>query len=328
MRPRCLLTLWLLAFLGVWLFLVISGHHWEALVSHWGIAVAMALGSYFGASTPMGGGAVGFPVLVLLFGEPAAVGRDFSFAIQAVGMVSASLYILLARRPVAWVLLGWSLAAGVVVVPCVTIWLLPVLPPLAVKLIFAVVWAGFGLVHARRWREIEALQGPGAHTPRRDLALGLGVGLAGGLVSALTGVGINMLLYMVLVMLFRSDAKIAIPTSVIAMAALSIVGVATRAALGGAHPEVYLNWLSAAPVVVLGAPLGAWMVQLIPRATTLWIVSLLCVGQFVWVIVDERVSGWPLGSALAGVAACVGVFQLLYRRGLRLTAGAGRRHSR
>ena len=317
---RWIFPAWLVIFAGFWLYLVSSGDHFGAMVEHWGIAVAMALGSYFGASTPMGGGAVGFPVLVLLFGEPTAVGRDFSFAIQAVGMLSASIFIFTRRRPVAWRILGWSLAAGVVTVPVVTVLVLPMLPPLAVKLLFAVVWAGFGIVHFFKWREIESLEGVGAHTPGRDLRLGLAIGIAGGLVSAVTGVGINMLLYMVLVMLFRTDAKIAIPTSVVAMASLSLVGVATRAVLGGVHPEVYPNWLTAAPVVVLGAPLGAWMVQRLPRALTLWLVSALCVGQFLWTCLHERVTGAPLFAALVGVAAFIWMFQVLYRRGLRLTA--------
>ena len=42
------------------------------------IAAAMAVGSYFAGSTPMGGGTVGFPVLVLLFDGPATLGRDFA----------------------------------------------------------------------------------------------------------------------------------------------------------------------------------------------------------------------------------------------------------
>ena len=54
--------------------------------SHWPIAVAMAIGSYFAGSTPLGGGTVRFPILVLLLGLPVALGRDFGFATQSVGM--------------------------------------------------------------------------------------------------------------------------------------------------------------------------------------------------------------------------------------------------
>jgi len=39
----------------------------------------------------MGGGSVGFPILVLLLGEPARLGRDFSFAVQSLGMGCAAL---------------------------------------------------------------------------------------------------------------------------------------------------------------------------------------------------------------------------------------------
>ena len=188
------------------------------------------------------------------------------------------------------------------------------------KLLFAVIWAAFGIFHWARRREIEGLKGRGVHTPRSDLVLGLAIGVAGGLITAVTGVGINMLLYMVLVMLLRSDARIAIPTSVISMASLSLVAVASRALLGGAHPEVYLNWLAAAPVVVLGAPLGAWMVQVLPRAPTLWIVSALCVAQFAWTCVHERVTGLALAAAVAATGALVLLFQALHRLGRRLAS--------
>ena len=41
-----------------------------------GIALAMAIGSYAAGSTPMGGGTVGFPVLVCSLAAP-TLGRDF-----------------------------------------------------------------------------------------------------------------------------------------------------------------------------------------------------------------------------------------------------------
>ena len=56
---------WLLVFYAAWTVLVVFGEHWEAVRAHWPMAAAMALGSYVAGSTPMGGGTVGFPVLVL-----------------------------------------------------------------------------------------------------------------------------------------------------------------------------------------------------------------------------------------------------------------------
>jgi hypothetical protein len=72
----------------------------------------------------------------------------------------------------------------------------------------------------------------------------------------------------------------------------------------GLQPGVFENWLAAAPIVALGAPLGVFVVNLIGRKPTLLFVAVLCVGQFVWTCYDERAAlGW-LG--VAGCMAAVG----------------------
>src|SRR5690606_26257786 len=89
---------------------------------------------------------------------------------------------------------------------------------------------------------------PEAH--RFDRNVGLAVGLLGGAgVAAITGVGIDMLLYAAMVLLMRADLKVAIPSSVIVMAFTSLVGIATKGFIAGVQPGVYENWLAAAPVV-------------------------------------------------------------------------------
>lgn len=55
--------IWLALFYLTWLTLVITGSHWHTLHENWGIALAMAMGSYAAGATPMGGGTVGFPIL-------------------------------------------------------------------------------------------------------------------------------------------------------------------------------------------------------------------------------------------------------------------------
>jgi hypothetical protein len=99
---------WLLAFYTVWTVVVSAGGHWIAVAGHWPIALTMAFGSFVAGSTPMGGGTVGFPVLVLLFGQEATMGRDFSFAVQSIGMTSASIFILCHRLPVETTMLRWA----------------------------------------------------------------------------------------------------------------------------------------------------------------------------------------------------------------------------
>ena len=99
---------WVALFLAVWCGLVFGQGWWDRVATHWPIAIAMAVGSYVAGSTPMGGGTVGFPVLVLLFEQPAEFGRQFSLLIQSVGMTSAAIYLICSGRAMAWRVMGWA----------------------------------------------------------------------------------------------------------------------------------------------------------------------------------------------------------------------------
>ena len=319
-KPRLWLWfVWLVAFYGTWTALVVAGDHGSDVASHWPIALSMALGSYVAGSTPMGGGTVGFPILVLFFHGPAAVGRDFSFAIQAIGMTSASIFILTRRQPLVWSMLRGSLLGSLVGTPVGIIWLAPWVPELWIKLAFAVVWAGFGVLHLYRTGEISRLHGTGEADPAWNFRVGLLIGLvAGASVAAITGVGIDMVLYAALVLLCRADLKVAIPTSVLIMAFTSIVGVVTKSLTTGFQPGAFENWLAAAPVVALGAPLGAYVVDLIGRRPTLLFVAALCVAQFVWMCVAERstLGTWGIVGACLAVGLLVLTFEELRSWGI------------
>jgi uncharacterized protein len=309
------------SFYAVWLFLVASGHHWRALRDHWGIAAAMAFGSYVAGSTPLRGGTVGFPVLVLLFHQPAALGRDFSFAIQSVGLVSASIFILCRRQPLEWVILRWSLLGSLIGTPLGVLLIAPHVPAIAIKLIFAVIWASFGVLHLYRTDDIcrNVGEAPAAHRLDRNVGFAVGL-LAGATVAAITGVGVDMILYTMMVLLMRADLKVAIPTTVIVMAFASLVGIATEGLSSGVQPGVYENWLAAAPVVATGAPVGAFVVNRVGRRPTLYVVAFLCLAQFVWTLSQSFTILGALGiaAALLSVAVFNIAFELLWRIGDRL----------
>ncbi len=315
-------TLWLGIFYFVWLLIVIIGDHWQTLQSHWPIALAMSFGSYIAGSTPMGGGTVGFPVLVLLFELPGALGRNFGLAVQSIGMVSASIYIFSARRPLDLGLLRPALLGALIGTQLGASVVAPFVTDRWVKLTFAVVWCSFGLMHMMKLSELVAAQGESELWRSWDRPIGLALGLTGGVVSSITGVGIDMIIYATLVLLYRADLKISIPTSVVLMAFTSLVGIASNVVLSRINPglyhiapEVFANWLAAAPVVALGAPIGAIVVNLIPRKPTLIIVSVLCILQFVWTILHEQVSGLTLAVSVAAVLAVNAGFHLLYHMG-------------
>ncbi len=305
--------LWLAGFYSSWLWLLVGQGAWEQAKAHWPIAVAMAMGSYVAGSTPMGGGTVGFPVLVLLFKSPASLGRDFSFAVQSIGMTSASIFILARRQPLAWSMLKGSVLGAAIGTPLGILFVAPWIPELWIKVVFAVVWASFGVLHLYRIGEIASHTGMTEFDERWDFRVGLTLGaLSGATVAAVTGVGIDMVLYAALVLLCRADLKIAIPTSVVIMAFTSVTGIVVKNLSTGLSPGVYENWLAAAPVVALGAPLGAFVVDLIGRKPTLIFVAILCVGQFVWTCFVERTSLGAAGICFAVV--CVGALLLGFER--------------
>jgi uncharacterized membrane protein YfcA len=317
-RQRRLLAfgLWLLGFYAAWLAFVATHGAWPEVRAHWPIALAMLFGSYVAGSTPMGGGSVAFPILVLLLGEPAALGRSFAFAIQSLGMSSAVFYLLAVGRPLAWGVLRWALLGSLVATPLGCIWLAPRVPELGVKLVYSVVWAAFAWITLRRLSELAGQTGMLAPGRGSERAAGLLAGaIGGGCIASVAGVGADMLLYSVLVLRFRADARLAIPTAVALMAFTSLVGVATNAVVSLfdpsvplLHPGVAAHWLAAAPIVVVGAPLGALAVSVIPRTATLALVAVLCVAQLVWMCAQAQLA--PAAAALV-VAAALGLGVLL-----------------
>lgn len=313
---------WLLAFYGVWLSIVVSGNYWNDIREHAGMAIAMLFGSYVAGSTPMGGGTVGFPIIVLLFDSPGALGRSFGLAIQSIGMVSASIYIFCSRQPIEKRLLRYAIVGSCVGTPLGAAWIAPFVSDTAVKLTFAVVWASFGIMHLAKLGELVELSGISRKWDNYTGPIGIGIGIVGGIVASLTGVGIDMMVYAVLVLLYRADLRIAIPTSVILMAATSVLGILSNLALARLNPalyamdrEVFLSWLAAAPVVALGAPLGSFVVSLISRTPTLVFVSLLCILQFVWTAVHEQLNLSAIALSVIAVLAVNLVFLLLARVG-------------
>lgn len=323
--------LWLIIVYTAWLAIVVLGGFWDDVLSHWPISVAMAAGSYFAGSTPMGGGAVGFPVLVLIFDQPASLGRNFALAVQSVGLASATIFILCTRRPIDWALLKPAIAGMLIGMPVGAALIAPVVPDLGVKLAFAAIWASFGLLHFAKLRAICAARGLAGGWRGVDVPVGVAIGVVGGVLVSVTGVGIELMMYAVLVLLYRADLKVAIPTAVILLACTSVVGIASNLLLWAASGaeagsryavdvEVLYNWLAAVPVVVVGAPTGALMLTIIPRPVTLMIVSALCIGQFIWMMFSQRVSTGQLTAALGGVAALSIVFYGLFTIGGRRAA--------
>jgi uncharacterized membrane protein YfcA len=279
------------------------------------MSIVMILGSLVAGSTPMGGGTVAFPILVLVFKQPAANARNFGLIIQALGMTSAMLFII--GRKVALpvrVLLG-STGGAAIGFGIGTFLIAPHVQSNLVKLLFSCLWMSFGLLTLTKNAEICGLKGKGPGDTTRAELIGLAAGLIGGTIASMIGVGVEMCVYTVMVLVFRTDLKIAIPTAVSAAALASIEGAILHGYMGDIDRQAFYNWLAAGPIVIFGAPTGTYLVSILPRMKVLYFVSGLCVLQFVWTLQQTAHTSaeWTFTAVAMIVAALV--LTTLYKTG-------------
>lgn len=287
------------------------------------MSVTMMFGSFVAGSTPAGGGAVAFPVFTKLLGVTPEVARTFSLMIQTVGMGMAALFIYSRRirvyRSVLMVAVPWGVLGHTVGTLAVA------LPHPYPRLLFTVVALVFGVsLFVSHWLLRWHPCGEDDHFgfPSRPSATHLGIlaGL-GGAVASMTGTGIDILVFVVMIFRFGLHEKRAIPTSVIAMAAIAAYGFALRGLTGRIEPAAWGYWAACVPIVAIGAPLGAWAASHLGR-------DALMAGLLALVVADV-VSTFliiPIGTpeavfmAVCAGAATVYLTTLLLRRARRRDA--------
>jgi uncharacterized membrane protein YfcA len=318
--PRSQMKFWyayVCVFFAVWLLLTFGFGLLSAVLAQWPIALVMILGSLVAGSTPMGGGAVSFPFLVLWLGVSPDSARNFGLVIQALGMTSAMIFILCRRVKVQGRVLVWTVIAAAGGMFLGTFAVAPHIAGNFVKLIFACMWMSFAILTIWKNREFCSITGSRAITDHATMQLGILVGITGGIIASIIGVGVEMILYIALVLIFRCDLKIAVPTAVSAMAVTSVVGVVARLCAGEISHDVMMKFLAAGPLVIFGAPIGTYIVSVIPRIRTLYVISILCVVQFVWTLarLERTAAEWAFVAVAIGSASAV--FHWMYRVGKR-----------
>ncbi len=231
-----------------------------AVLASWPAAVTMIFGSFIGGASAEGGGAIAFPVFTLLFKIPPDSARNFSFAIQSVGMVSASLLILGRGIPIDIRAVYFPAIGGVIGLILGTFALVPFLEPVTTKLFFVSLWMAFGIGLWRANRNASRIVAKGLPPilTSRDISNLIGIGLVGGVVTSIFGNGVDLVTFCVLTLWYGIDEKIATPTSVVLMSVITVCGFVLHAGvIGDFGPVEYHAWLAAAPVVVIFSPLGA-----------------------------------------------------------------------
>lgn len=293
----------------IWAIGVTAIQAWHLFGQFWQMSVTMVFGSFVAGATPAGGGSVAFPVFTKLFEVPSATARTFSLMIQSVGMTMASLFILSRKIQVSWPAIQWCFCGGVV--GFLISYYGPSPSDPYPRLLFTILVLVFGVAltishYGMRWRprlgDDSRLKGLANHVHI------VAVGILGGYVSGLIGSGIDLLGFTVLTLAYGFHERLAVPTTVIVMAALSLFGASFLAAVD--HPtvtEAFPLWLVCVPVVAIGAPFGAWFVSKIQREVLIVLVLLLIVLE---AVTTTLLIGFTKSSGL--MAAIVAIFAAGY----------------
>ncbi len=84
----------------------------QIIKDYWQITVTMVFGSIIAGATSEGGGAIAFPVFTKLLHIAPMDAKVFSLVIQSVGMLAASITIIVLRIQVLWWVIFWVSLGG------------------------------------------------------------------------------------------------------------------------------------------------------------------------------------------------------------------------
>lgn len=333
----------------VWLIAVTAFGLWDRIADHGVAAGTMVVGSFVAGATPQGGGAVAFPVFTKALNISSETARSFSLSIQTVGMTAASVSILIRRSPIVWRAVGVGALCGVssfiLTLVALADWSQP-FAPMAVPGPFVKVTFSL-IVLAMTSATIVAFR-----TPIRSVTDNLPYGgrtqtgaliffsTLGGIASALLGSGADVMIYLFLVVILGIRSTVGVPTSVLTMTVVSIVGFVVMvgvdnqfaiefAANGdvlsvGGDPlseplaprraDLFGMWIAAAPIVAWGAPLGALVASRIhARTLTAFVIGLGALEVVTTVLfLPELRESLVLAAygVLGGIVGVVGVLSL------------------
>ncbi len=249
----------------------------ENLREHIEISLTMVVGSFVAGATALGGGAVAFPVLTKALHIEPYDAKLFSLAIQSFGMTAASLTILSQRLPFFVNAAKLSISAAIPGVIVSILWVSEYLSRSLIKFIFSLLLLSFAVVLV--WLKSHRFSSDKTDIKAsqiRDRRLIIVGSFVGGMISGIIGSGADILLFIVLVVLLRKDVKCATATSVIVMASVSLVSTLIHVwGMQVMTPEVASYVHAAIPIVVIGAPVGAYLCTKLPPTAVLALLLML-----------------------------------------------------
>jgi len=267
----------------VWLSFMIINDNFSVFKEGWKASVTMIFGAFIAGASSEGGGAVAFPVFTLLLDLTPSIARNFSVAIQSIGMTAASLIIIFSKVKIEKRVILFSLLGGFLGLVIGTFFIEPYLSPKFTKLFFVSLWLSFGITLSvskfnKKDNFYDVLPSLGA----KDKIAMLSFGFLGGIITSFFGNGIDILTFCFATLFFRLNVKVATASSVIIMAILSIFSFALHVfVINDFTGEVVEFWLSSIPVVVIFAPLGAILVTYVSNRVITNFLKIVILVQYI-----------------------------------------------
>jgi uncharacterized protein len=273
----------------------------------------MLFGSFVAGSSPEGSASISYPIFTLGLNIAPDIARNFSFAIQSIGMTGASLLILGLRIKVEWNYIKFVTIGGVFGLVFGTYEIVPLVSPVMAKLFFVSLWLSFGIA---LWRA-------NRHPSRKvfDEIVDFGFsdktglilfGFVGGIISSLFGTGINIFTYCIMTIYYGVSEKVATPSSVIIMTLETILGFFLHAQiLKDFQQEAYEMWIACVPIVIFFAPFGAFVVSKLPRILIAKFLYFILFIQFLGAMLVIKPSGLKLVMCAVVLVAGLSIFTYL-----------------
>ncbi len=307
----------------VFLSIVFSGWFWymfqndsfEIYTRQWATVITMIFGSFIAGASPEGSAAVAYPIFTLILKIDPPVARNFAFAIQSIGMTSASLLIIGMRLKVDWNYIIFVTIGGVFGLFLGTYYVVPYISPVQAKLFFVSLYLSFGIAlwmqNRRQQREVfDKIE----NFKNSDQGRLIAFGLVGGIISSIFGTGINIFTFCLMTIYYRVSEKVATPSSVIIMTIETILGLFIHTQLTkDFQPEAFEIWLACVPFVAVFAPLGAFVISKMPRKGIATLLYWILIIQFFGAMIVIKPSLFQFTLCMLVLALGIGLFSYLAR---------------
>lgn len=195
--------------------------------------------------------------------------------------VRSFLFCTLQRILVDWNAIVYGSVGGAVGVIFGLVFVAPSVPPAAAKMGFVSIWLAFAgsLFWVNMWRSRHVFLTIPNVNWWKIIVLFLS-GIIGGIMTSLCGVGLDIMLFAIVTLLFRVTEKVATPTSVVLMAINTVVGFFVKHFwLGGMEQLAWEYFACAAATCCIFGALGAWASSYVHRHVLAFLVYVLDIIQ-------------------------------------------------